>query len=262
MIKGLEKREASHGQVTGSYSDGFQLTLPEVDKQQYCLAQLDNYMRLPRRKFPYQPPIRLQLEAKVSEAGLPGTWGFGLWNDPFSLGCITGGVSRLLPVLPNAAWFFYGSKENHLSLRDDLPGMGFHVKTFRSPLVPSLFSLFALPLIPFALLPSAARLFRKSLQIPVRESGRVLEIDVTQWHLYGLTWEEKEVRFEVDESVVLRTEISPLGRMGLVIWIDNQYFRFDPQGKIKFGSLKIEPQQNLAIRRLILICSSKAFTLS
>ena len=103
MISGLEKREVNHGQVSGSYSDGFHLTLPEVEKQQYCLAQLDNYMRLSRRQFPYQPPIHLRLEARVSGAELPGTWGFGLWNDPFSLGCITGGVSRLLPVLPNAA---------------------------------------------------------------------------------------------------------------------------------------------------------------
>lgn len=252
MIEGLEKREIHHGQVTGLPGDGFQLTLPVLTRRQYCLAQLDDYMHLPRRSFPYQPPLSLHLDAKVSGADLPGTWGFGLWNDPFSLGFIAGGVSRLLPVLPNAAWFFYASKENYLSLWDDAPASGFHVKTFRSPLIPSCLSIFALPFIPLLLWPAAAGLLRRSSRALVRESGRSLQIDVRDWHAYGLLWEVEGVSFTVDGEVVHRTELSPRGRMGLVIWIDNQYFRFDPQGKISFGSLRTDRQQSLAIRNLVL----------
>jgi len=250
MIDQLEKREAHLGQVLGSCQDGFRLILPQSDRPRYCLAQLDDYMPLPRCKLPYQTPFSFQLEAKVSGSDLPGTWGFGLWNDPFSAGFIAGGVSRLLPVLPNAAWFFYGSEENHLSLRDDTPASGFHVKTFRSPQIPSFLSLFALPLAPFLCCPFTARTLRRLASKLIREDGRALQIDATVWHEYGLTWEDEEVNFSIDGKTIFQTPVSPRGRLGLVIWIDNQYFRFDSQGKIGFGSLKIKCEQSLSIRNI------------
>jgi hypothetical protein len=248
MIEHLEKREANHGQVRVSSKEGFQLVLPEVHEPRYCLAQLDDYMHLPRRKFPYRHPFNMKLEARVSGDNLPGTWGFGLWNDPFSVGFIAGGVSRLMPVLPNAAWFFYGSAENYLSLQDDTPASGFHVKTFRSPQIPSFFSLFTLPLIPLLFCPFTARTLRRLARGFVKEDGKSLTIDATVWHSYGMTWRDESVEFAVDGNMVFQTTFSPQGRLGLVIWIDNQYFRFDPQGKIRFGSQKLESRQSLSIR--------------
>jgi hypothetical protein len=37
--------------------------------------------------------------------------------------------------------------------------------------------------------------------------------------------------------VVLETPVSPLGRGGLVLWIDNQYAAFAPEGEVKLGML-------------------------
>jgi hypothetical protein len=192
----------------------------------------------------------MKLEARVSKADLPGTWGFGLWNDPFSMGSLAGGVKRLLPVLPNAAWFFYGSKENHLTLRDDMPASGFHMKTFRSPVIPSLFSIFAVPITPFLLCPWTARVIRRIARGLVTEDAQAIQLDVTDWHSYGLIWDNKRVRFAVDDTRIFQTAHAPKGRMGLVIWIDNQYFSFTSKGQIKFGALKSTTEAILEVRHL------------
>jgi hypothetical protein len=42
----------------------------------------------------------------------------------------------------------------------------------------------------------------------------------------------------VDEALVLETPVSPRPPLGLVIWIDNQYAAWGPDGKIGFGVLE------------------------
>ena len=239
MQNNLEKRLANGGSVCGPQEDGYTLSLPVLPAGTYGLAQLDDYMHLPRSKFPYQPPCKLELEARISDPILPGTWGFGFWNDPFSFGFGGGGMKRVLPVLPNAAWFFYGSPENYLSLRDDQPGAGFLAQTFRSPRLPSLLSVLALPGLPFLFWPAAARLIRRLAQSVVKEDTRALSIAVESWHIYSLEWSDHRVVFSVDAKQILSTEVSPQGNLGFVVWIDNQYFRFDPTGKIGFGFLPV-----------------------
>jgi len=256
MIKNLEKRERNGGQVL-TLLGGSRLILPALEHKHYSLAQLDDYMHLTRRRFPHQSPLSLSLEARLSRADPPGTWGFGLWNDPFSMGLLAGGVKRLLPVLPNAAWFFYGSEENSLSLRDDLTGCGFHVKTFCSPLLPSVFSILALPLVPVLLVPSAVRLLRKLLRAVVKEDAKSLTVDATGWHAYRLIWQRNAVSFEVDGEMVHQTHISPKGRMGVVIWIDNQYLSFNSVGKLRYGISEIYSEQWLEIQRLWLSDGTK-----
>ena len=250
MIEQLEKREVNGGSISGDEEKGYRLEIPTVAPGNYCLAQLDDYMHLSRRSFPHQAPIQMQLQAKVSGENVAGTWGFGLWNDPFSLGFGAGGMSRLLPVLPKAAWYFYASPENHLALKEGLPASGLHAKTFHSPLLPSLLSLLAVPGIPLILWPAAARLIRKFAGMIVREAAQPLNIDVREWHTYSLAWEASQVTFMVDEERVFVTPLSPQGNLGLVLWIDNQYFRFDPQGKLSFGFLPVDSVQTLWIRGL------------
>ena len=246
----LENREFNGGQVSGSFNSGYELLLPEHTKTQYRLAQVDDYMHLPRRKVPYQPPVRLRLEARISDTDVQGTWGFGLWNDPFSLGFGAGGMARLLPVPPNAAWFFYASDENHLSLRDDQPGSGFHVKTYRSPLLPSFLSVLAVPAVPLLLWQSTVRFVRKILRSVVKEDCKSLQISMEDWHTYSIIWQTDQVLFEVDSTKVFQTGVSPLGRMGLVMWIDNQYFLFDPEGNLGFGFLSTPSPVRLQIRNI------------
>ena len=250
MIGDLQIRQINRGLVRGSVEDGAVLCLPRTEQQRYTLAQIDNYMHLPRRKFCHGPPMTLQLEARVSNANLSGTWGFGLWNDPFSVGVTAGGMSRLLPVLPNTAWFFYGCEENHLTLHEDQPGQGFHLKTFSAPLWPSFVSLVGLPILPLLLWPLTARGLRSVARGIIKEDGKALSVETESWHVYRLDWLEEKVVFQIDNNTVFLTPVSPQGRLGMVIWIDNQYFRFDAKGKLGFGSLPIKSEQQLHIRNL------------
>jgi hypothetical protein len=249
MHNNLEKREVNGGRVMGSFETGFEIILPPIIEK-YCLAQLDNYMELPRYRFPYQPPLRFQLEARLSASDVPGTWGFGLWNDPFSIGFGMGGMTRPLPVLPNAAWFFYGSSANFLSLRQEQPASGFHVKVFKSPRFPGLFTLLALPIIPVLLIPTAARLIRRLARLLIKEDSIQVNIATTEWHLYDLSWFEDQVSFCVDGIELYRSRFSPAGPLGLLIWMDNQYLHFDSSGKLGYGFEEITDQQLLQIRNL------------
>jgi hypothetical protein len=108
------------------------LEIPASSKRGYHLAQLDDHGSFRRGDFRWKPPLTLRLQARVSAQELPGTWGFGFWNDPFSFLIGAQGMVPRLPALPDAAWLFYASPQNYLSFRDDLPAYGFLAATFRS----------------------------------------------------------------------------------------------------------------------------------
>lgn len=231
----------------------------------YRLAQLDDYAKMARRNFHWRFPARLQLSARASSHSLPGTWGFGFWNDPFGMSLGFGGTGWRLPTLPNAAWFFQASKENYLSFKYragldadrkySVPAQpaleaanGFLAQSFRSPTFHPL-------LIPAGLaFPFSRKLTRRLLGKVIGEDGinlrsqRSLDdtrestsytgLDVTLWHTYRLEWRENSVLFEVDGVPVLESPVSPKSPLGLVIWIDNQYAAFTPAGRIGFGVLE------------------------
>ncbi len=247
----LQKREAGGGRVAEGEGSYF-FELSPTPSGQYALAQVDDYLHLHRGAFPHRPPVTLQLEARLSAANLPGTWGFGFWNDPFSAGFGAGGMRRILPVLPNAAWFFYGSEPNHLSLRDRLPGKGFHARVFRSPLLPAVLSLAALPALPFLLWPASARVLRRLAQAFVQEDAVSLTENVTEQHHYQVQLGSAFVAFSIDHQLVFKSQFSPLGRLGLVIWIDNQYFKLTPEGHLGMGFLPMPAPQAMHIHNLIL----------
>jgi len=249
----LYAREANGGSVVCPENQAWRLELPLTSDRRYTLAQLDDYMHLARRKFPHQPPIRLELEARISGEGIPGTWGFGFWNDPFSFGFGPAGISRGIPILPNAAWFFYGSEQNYLSLTDHQPANGFHAKVFRSSRWPSFLSVLALPVLPFFLWPAAGKVIRKIAKQFVKEDGRSVSVRVEEWHSYRLVWGSDEVRFGIDGQEVFTTPLCPTGKLGLVIWIDNQFMRFGPDGKFRSGYAVTDSTHWMNIRNLKLI---------
>ena len=216
--------------------DLWRMTIPAGPASAYRWAQFDDYMHHARRDFAWQAPFILQLEARVSSNDLPGTWGFGFWNDPFNASLGIGGTSRRLPALPNTAWFFYGSAQNWLSFRDDRPANGLLASTFRSPLIHSLLLAPALLGLPLALWPPTARLLRRLAGKIIRGDAARLQIDACAWHTYRLAVSPDEAAFYLDGQACLRTPFRPLGRLALVIWIDNQYAAFTPQGKLAFGS--------------------------
>jgi hypothetical protein len=213
------------------------LRLPPGPSGQYSLAQWDDYRNLPRRRFPWQPPLTFSLQTRASHGTLPGTWGFGLWNDPMSLS-FGFGSQRKLPALPNAVWFFFASPENALTFRDDLPANGALATTFRAPRVPVwLFAPGAVAL-PLLLFRPTARLLRRLASHLIQQDSAALDLDPTEWHAYAFRWETRHVTFEVDGRIVLETPISPRGPLGLVIWIDNQYAAWKPDGSLKWGALE------------------------
>jgi hypothetical protein len=230
----VKPRHTSNAHVEEISRDSahYRLSIPSGFSDLYRLAQLDDYAQTPRRRFHHRLSTSLSLSARTSSDSIAGTWGFGLWNDPFGLSLGFGGNPFRLPILPNAAWFFGASKENYLSFSDDKPAQGFLAQTFRSPK-------FHPWLIPAGLaLPFSRRATRRLLGKVIHDDGVALSVDVTQWHRYKLDWSLKRVSFEVDDVQVFETEGSPNPPLGLVIWIDNQYAAFTPEGKIAFGVLE------------------------
>ncbi|MGE5374921.1 MAG: hypothetical protein ACM3XO_07660 [Bacteroidota bacterium] len=238
-------------EVISGDTSHYRLSLPAGKSDKYRLAQLDDYAQLGRANFPLRSPLALSLSARMSSDSIPGTWGVGLWNDPFGLSLGFGGNPFRLPVLPNAAWFFGASKENYLSFKEsgDAAANGWIVQAFRSPR-------FHPRLIPAGLaLPFSRKTTRRFLANVIEEAGLQLwnplarrpdrelapglhNVDPTQWHRYRLDWREKQVLFGVDNEVVFESSVSPHSPLGLVIWIDNQYAAFTPEGKIGFGVLE------------------------
>jgi hypothetical protein len=221
--------------------ESWRLSIPGGSAGQYRVAQLEDYTGLPRWKFPSRPPRTFSLRARVSADFAAGTWGFGFWNDPFG-----GSLKSLrpLPALPNAAWFFFASHHNYLSFREGKPGNGFLAQAFRSPR-------FDARLIPAALsFPFSRLATRRWLGRVIGEDGTTLGTDPTEWHAYTLRWGEKRLVFEVDDIIVMETQVSPHPPLGLVIWIDNQYAAFTPDGKTAWGILKTEKPAWLEIENV------------
>ena len=231
MKTNLITHNTGGGHVTNT-SNGFRLAIPDGDNQSYRLAQLDDYAKSARKYFSHRSSLRLSLRARVSSDSIPGTWGFGLWNDPFGLSIGFGGNPLRLPALPNAIWFFYASKENYLSF-GDMPGNGFLAQVFCSPVFP----LSRLAKIGVTL-PFSQTKARALMNKTVEEDGVRLGVDVTEWHAYRFEWSPKRSAFWVDKALTLETSVSPRPPLGLVIWIDNQFAAWRPDGKIGFGVLE------------------------
>ena len=218
-------------QVLQTGPAAWRLEIPPGPAGRYRLAQLDDYAGRPRGKFPWQPPMRLEIRARASAVDLPGTWGFGLWNNPFGMGVYS------LPALPNTAWFFFASPPNYLSLRDDLPAVGGLAPPVIAPRWPAGLLALGIPALPLAAFPALVRLARRLGRRVVRQDSAALSHDPCDWHTYTLEWLDHQVVLLLDGQAVLQTPVVPRGPLGLVIWIDNQYAAAAPDGRLRAGTL-------------------------
>jgi hypothetical protein len=237
MEIGLRQRCTDGTSVTKT-PKGWRLDIPAGERGTYRLAQLDDYVILSRRHFHHIPPWTITLRAKISAANIPGTWGFGLWNDPFGFSLGFGRTEGRLPVLPNAAWFFYASPPNWLSFRDGIPARGFFAGSMNSPKIPSLVLSPAILTLPFILIKPISRFFRRLASKIVRQDAANISIDVTQFHDYSIEWLREKLTFRIDGKEILKSTISPKPPLGLVIWIDNQFAAWDPEGNLTYGTLE------------------------
>jgi hypothetical protein len=109
-------------------------------------------------------------------------------------------------------------------------------------------------LIPAGLaLPFSRKLTRRLLGKVIGEDGIRLATDPTEWHSYHLDWRESRVSFSVDGTLAFESSVSPNPPLGLVIWIDNQYAAFTPEGKIGFGVLENPEPAWLEVRDIDLM---------
>ena len=233
----LRPRTSNGGQVYQIGSATWRLEIPAGPAGRYRLAQLDDYARLPRRSFPWQPPFRLSLRARASAASIPGTWGFGLWNDPFQMSILSGNGLHGLPTFPDTAWFFFAAPPGYLSLQDDLPAQGWLAMSWRAPHHPTAWLAAILPLTPLLLLPPSARWLRRLGRRLVSQASVGLTVDPCEWHTYCLEWQADGAMFRVDDITVLETDLAPASRLGLVLWVDNQYAAWGADGRLRWGVL-------------------------
>jgi beta-glucanase (GH16 family) len=84
----------------------------------------------------------------------------------------------------------------------------------------------------------------------VRVSEVRLGHSISQWHTYKISWGELMVRFYVDDAEVLAANHPPIGPLGFVAWIDNQYAIASPDGGVRFGVIPTVQAQTLELKEL------------
>lgn len=228
------------------------LALPRASAGRYSDAQIDDYGNLPRRRFPWRPPLRLEVRARAShlqhppavsaQPGQPpgitlrGTAGFGFWNYPFSL---TG-----TPLaLPEAIWFFYASPPSNMALVPGVSGWGWKAQVIHARRWGAVAA--SVPALAAMALARATGHERAAAHWLRRVSGATeahLKPALTAWHDYTLTWRPSEVRFAVDGREVLALSHPPPGPLGFVAWLDNQFAVATPRGVLRFGTLDSGPE--------------------
>ncbi len=218
----------------------------------YTNAQIDDYHRLPRWRFPWRPPLTLTVQARFSTPDPPGTAGFGFWNEP-----LTRHWDRL-PALPQALWFLYTSPPSHIPLAVGVPGCGWKAAVLdaRRPTALAL-----APTGPVALLllnlPGFYRRLWPLYQRALGVAETVLTLDKTTWHTYQIVWGRRRACFRVDHEDVL-TAPAPPGPLGLVVWLDNQYLIATPWGRLQSGLLAAADERYLEIARIEIMPSLPA----
>jgi hypothetical protein len=215
--------------------------------QGYADAQIDDYGGSKRRDYSWQPGTSMSLWARFShpDGVLLGTAGFGFWNAPF------GDPTVPWPTLPQATWFFYGSKPTDLPLPLEGSGRGWFVSTIDAK---SVAALAIVPFAPIVLLLNNIPSIRSTIWPAVRRilgiSYQQLQLSLTDWHSYRLDWEQGECHFWVDDQRIYQAPFSPSGPLGFVCWLDNQFLVATPTGRIRWGTLQLPHEQWLEIDRL------------
>jgi hypothetical protein len=249
----LHISHSSNASVNTVGERSWSLEIPAHSDRRYYLAQLDDHSRRRRGNYRWKPPLTMSLQARASAEDLPGTWGFGFWNDPFGFLLDYGGIATYLPALPESVWFFHASPQNYLSFRDDLPANGFLAASFKSSRFSPVLLAIASPILALALTPWTSSVVRSLLRRFVQQASAAISTDVSDWHSYELDWQADQVRFRMDGAEILQTTVSPPGPLTLVIWLDNQYAALPPGNRITYGTLANPDSARLEIRDIELI---------
>lgn len=233
------------------------LVTPPMSRHVYTDAQIDDYHGLRRSRFPWRPPLRLRLRARLSHPAstrpaaegapaLRGTAGFGFWNDPFSL---SGGVL----TAPNTVWFFYASPPSDLALAPGVPGWGWKAAVLNAGRAPSLLlAPVALAAVGLIKVPGLGRRVMSVARRAVRAGEAIVSAGMEAWHVYELEWRTESATFRVDGEELLRAPNPPRGPLGFVAWVDNQYAVASVEGKFGFGLVDSAEEQWLELDEVLI----------
>jgi len=239
--------QKGEGQVFEEAKITLKLPKDEIGKS-YSNAQIDDYPNLKRRDFLNEAPLKFKIKARLKcEEEPKGTFGFGFWNDPFLM------TEPRMPSLPKAIWFFGSSSESSMDLAIGLPGHGWKMGCIDAW---SWKFLLLIPTIPFSVplmwIPFIRRKLWPIAQKFMKCSEALVPVSVKDWHEYEIDWQTNLVTFYIDNQKQFEAP-APKGKLGLVIWIDNQYMKIDPRAKMSCGNLHLKHEQSLEIESFELI---------
>ncbi|MCH7588246.1 MAG: family 16 glycosylhydrolase [Chloroflexi bacterium] len=238
------------GKVETVDQSRFKLILP-MQKKTYSNAQLDDYVSLPRNQFKWRPPLHFEIQARTTLAQPTGTLGFGFWNDPFTFSSGQEGAARRIPAAPQTLWFFHSSPENNICLVPGVPGNGWKAASLRTP---NLHPIILAPLAGIALAMSNVPILGKRVHRIItniaKSSESVLSFPLNEWHTYTIEWTTTIAQFFVDGVLVLQSDQPPVGPLGFVTWIDNQYAVFSSSQGLRFGILATSSEQELEVKNI------------
>lgn len=227
------------------------LAIENATASRYSDAQIYDYKGRSRRDFICRPPLRMTVRAWASHSAdeLKGTAGFGFWNQPVMPG-------QVIPRLPCAVWFFFGSPPSEMALARGIPGHGWKAATIDASRLPFLLLAPAAPLGFLAMhLPALYRLLWPVGQWAVGVSEAMINPDVADLHephTYRLDWLPNTARFYVDDRLILQTPYAPRGPLGFVAWLDNQYAVVTPQGRLGLGLIDVPDREWLALDSIVI----------
>ena len=164
----------------------------------YNNAQLFDYARMKRSEFPCRAPIRLTVRAWASHNAdqLKGTAGFGFWNQPVMPG-------QLIPRMPRAVWFFFGSPPSNMAFVKDVPGYGWKAATIDATRLPFLLLAPGAPL-GFLMMrnPALYNALWPVAQWAIGASEKLIAVDLREPHTYQLDWLKDSALFYVDGELI------------------------------------------------------------
>lgn len=224
----------------------------------YSDAQIDDYSGLPLSRFPWRPPLRLEVRARASHPAHPpdlaveellhrgdiarqqrflrGTAGFGFWNFPLT---IAGGIPRL----PDAIWFFAAAPPSNMALVPGVPGWGWKAQVVHAHRLGAWLA--GAPALAAIMRARATGANAGAAHWVQRVSGAreaPLAAGFDEWHEYALEWRTDIATFRVDGKDVLAVKDPPRGPLGFIAWIDNQYAVATPRGTLRFGVVESDAE--------------------
>jgi hypothetical protein len=94
---------------------------------------------------------------------------------------------------------------------------------------------------PLLFLPAGSRFARRLAGGIVKHDLRALNLDPTELHKYKMVWSQGAIEFSIDGAVAFTSDLIPQPPLGLVLWLDNQFAAWRPDGRLGYGTLATPP---------------------